>query len=64
MSVYEDIASKTSHRRQREIFRHEKLDEQTEDDDDEDDEDDDPAASITLQVRWESSLCDILPIVS
>jgi hypothetical protein len=41
MSVYEQIASKARHRRQRKIMNDNKLDEHTEEDEEEDDDDDD-----------------------
>jgi hypothetical protein len=51
MSVYEQIASKTRHRRQRKIMNDNKLDEHTEEDEEEDDDDDDKE-SINRQVRF------------
>ncbi len=50
MSVYDQIASKTRHRRQRKTIDDNKLDEQTEEE--EDDDDDDDRTSINHQVRF------------
>jgi len=49
MSVYDQIASKTRHRRQRKTIDDNKLDEQTEE---EEEDDDDDRTSMNHQVRF------------